>query len=146
MDREKFLREMMHEFPQTMKKLSGGIRFPAGIPKQTIMLLHCIMMHDGRSMSFYSDHLLLPKSNLSAAADRLIAEGHISREADPCDRRVICLHITDGGREYMENCMRRVLGECRQRLSQLDDDDLQEMKECFDKLRSVADKISRSES
>lgn len=142
MDRETLLREMLHEFPRTIKKLSSGVRFPAGMPRQMTMLLHCIMMHDGRSMSFYSDHLMLPKSNLTAAADRLISEGHVRRETDDGDRRVIYLHITDSGREYICRGMGLVFSDCLKKLECLDDSEFLKLTECVSHLRVIADKIS----
>ena len=141
MEREELLREMLHQVPRTIKKLMSGFRIPEGMSRQTFMLLQCIRRHEGRSMRFYSDHLILPKSNMTAAASRLISEGHVRRVADPADRRVIYLSLTESGREYIDNGMKVFFEDYKKKFSRLEDEDIERLKFCFDEINRITRKL-----
>ncbi len=127
MNREEMIQDIFYKLPHTFRRMSAKIRPPSGGKKQTFMLLHAISHNDNKPMSFYSDFLMIPKSNLSVASDQLIAEGLIERVSTIEDRRVICLRITESGKNYMRECQNQMIRNTSDQLSVLSDGDIEEL-------------------
>jgi DNA-binding MarR family transcriptional regulator len=72
------------------------------ISKQQMGSLFHMCKDNGRPMSYYSEKMMIPKSNLTVVSDKLIKEGYVDREFDPSDRRIIILNITEKGKAYLE--------------------------------------------
>ena len=62
------------------------------------------------SMGELADRLLCDASNVTGIVDRLEARGLVERQADPDDRRVKRLVLTDAGRELWQAHHDRVFG------------------------------------
>ncbi len=63
---------------------------------------HCLLeleKQDGQSMQEISQRLNLRTSTVTRIAGLLVRDGYLVRALDVQDRRCVCLHLTDKGRE-----------------------------------------------
>ena len=72
-------------------------RIDAGISPQQYRMLKLIGLGGERSARL-AEKLAVAKPTLTATADSLVAAGLACREAEPGDRRVVRLHLTQAGR------------------------------------------------
>jgi DNA-binding MarR family transcriptional regulator len=72
-------------------------RIDAGISPQQYRMLKLIGLGGERSARL-AERLAVAKPTLTATADSLVAAGLACREAEPGDRRVVRLHLTQAGR------------------------------------------------
>ena len=56
----------------------------------------------GERSARLAEKLAIRRPTLTAAADALVAAGHLERETDPADRRVVRLCLTTAGRRALE--------------------------------------------
>jgi DNA-binding MarR family transcriptional regulator len=61
--------------------------------------------HDDQTVSSLSDKLFLESSTLTPLLKRLEAMGHITRQRDPQDERVVNVNITPKGRKVREKAL-----------------------------------------
>ena len=71
-------------------------RIDAGVSPQQYRMLKLIGAGGERSARL-AERLAVAKPTLTAIADSLVAAGLARREAEPGDRRVVRLHLTDAG-------------------------------------------------
>ncbi len=71
-------------------------RIDAGISPQQYRILKLIGQGGERSARL-AERLAVAKPTLTATADSLVAAGLVCREAEPGDRRVVRLHLTEAG-------------------------------------------------
>jgi DNA-binding MarR family transcriptional regulator len=76
-------------------------RIDAGISPQQYRILKLIGQGGERSARL-ADLLAVAKPTLTATADSLVAAGLACREAEPGDRRVVRLHLTDAGQAAID--------------------------------------------
>jgi DNA-binding MarR family transcriptional regulator len=76
-------------------------RIDAGISPQQYRMLKLIGLGGERSARL-ADRLAVAKPTLTATADSLVAAGLACREAEPGDRRVVRLHLTQAGRAAVQ--------------------------------------------
>ncbi len=73
---------------------------PAGLSLAKLAALHQLASADHPlPLGQLADRLACVKSNVTQLVDRLEADGWVSRELDPGDRRSRLAYITDAGRE-----------------------------------------------
>lgn len=72
-------------------------RIDAGVSPQQYRILKLIGQGGERSARL-AEKLAVAKPTLTAIADSLVAAGLACREAEPGDRRVVRLHLTEAGR------------------------------------------------
>jgi DNA-binding MarR family transcriptional regulator len=70
------------------------------------------------------DRLDITESAGTALSDRLVARGMVTRQADPADRRVVRLALSDTARQMVDGYRRSKQDRIARTLSALDDDDL----------------------
>ncbi|MFZ7131859.1 MAG: MarR family winged helix-turn-helix transcriptional regulator [Eubacteriales bacterium] len=125
-----------HLLRKVMKKLPDLV-----IPKQQIDLLHHICICNGKTMSYYSEVMLIPKSNLTVLADKLIKEGLAVRELDTKDRRSINLNITDKGIAFMRMHNEMLQKEIHQLFAALDDEDIKTLNHTIYEMKMILTKL-----
>lgn len=76
-------------------------RIDAGISPQQYRMLKLIGLGGERSARL-AERLAVAKPTLTATADSLVAAGLACREAEPGDRRVVRLHLTQAGRAAVQ--------------------------------------------
>ncbi len=142
MDREKLSESILTIVPFLFKKLMKV--FPAAeISKQQLELLFQISHEDRKPMSFYSEKMMVPKSNLTVISDKLIIEGLIERVFDPNDRRIIILKITPKGVEYLGEYKKIIIREMKKKLESLNNDDIKRLNELIGEMKIIFNKIDQ---
>jgi DNA-binding MarR family transcriptional regulator len=76
-------------------------RIDAGISPQQYRILKLIGLGGERSARL-AERLAVARPTLTATADSLVAAGLVCREAEPGDRRVVRLHLTQAGQAAIE--------------------------------------------
>ena len=76
-------------------------RIDAGISPQQYRILKLIGLGGERSARL-AERLAVARPTLTATADSLVAAGLVCREAEPGDRRVVRLHLTEAGQAAIE--------------------------------------------
>jgi len=91
----------------------------------------------GRGMTFVelSRELLVTSGNLTGIVDRLTAMGHVTRQPDQRDRRVIRVVLTPGGADLMEQLLPRHSADLEDLLHALSAADQQALQRVLGKLR-----------
>lgn len=144
MDREQLVESLLTSIPLIHKRLMKG--FPNfGISKQQLKLLVHINQEDGKPMNYYSERMMIPKSNLTVIADKLIEEGLIGRELDPDDRRIIILKITGKGRKRLLECKEIVKREMLKKLEALNDKDIQTLNKLIEEIMDIFKKTDTND-
>ncbi|MCX7903600.1 MAG: MarR family transcriptional regulator [Caloramator sp.] len=140
MERERLAEYLQTFLPMFYKKLMKGINLP-GVTKQQLWLLYLVENHDERPMSFYSEKMMIPKSNLTSVAEKLIEEGLIERRYDPKDRRIILLKLTDKGKDFIEECREKTKQAIFKKLEILDDEDVSRLNKLFEEIKYIFNKM-----
>lgn len=140
MDREKLAENLQTFVPLMFKKIMKA--FPASeISQPQIGLLFHVKKNKGKPMSYYSEKMMVPKSNLTVISDSLIKEGYIERKFDPSDRRVIILELTGKGEEFLNNYKEKVREQIKKRLDNLEEEDVIRLNELIEEMKSIFEKI-----
>lgn len=79
----------------------------------------------------------ISKPNLTTMMDRLYADGLIERLADPNDRRIVNVHLTEGGIDFLNQHKIRMTNFLVERLSLLEDPELERLKKALDDLAEI---------
>ncbi len=114
---------------------------PANFPRHQIELLFFIKHHNKKPMSFYSEKMGIPKSNLTVMSDKLFDEGLIERNFDPSDRRVITLTITQKGEEFLVECLNERKAIIVSRLEALNEEDVKRLNELIEETIEILGKL-----
>lgn len=139
-EREKLVENLIFFIPTIFKKLMKSIP-PMDIPKQQFGLLHMVCIRQGKTMSYYSEKMQLPKSNISILADRLIKGGYLIRETDPEDRRVINLRVTKKGKDLFSTQKNQIKREMIKPLEDLQEEDILRLNTLIIEMKSIFDKL-----
>ncbi|SEF63779.1 DNA-binding transcriptional regulator, MarR family [Caloramator fervidus] len=138
--REIIAEDLLTFLPAFYKKLMKGISI-TGISKQQLWLLHLVENYDEKPMSYYSEKMMIPKSNLTSISEKLIQDGLIERVFDPKDRRVILLKITEKGRAFLKECKQKSKQDILKKLEVLDENDIKKLGQLFDELKIIFNKL-----
>ena len=96
----------------------------------------------GRSpMSELGKFLLVSKPNITFLVDRLVEDGLVKRVPDESDRRVIYVHLTDKGKQFVQSKKEQALAMIAEKLSTLDDLDLNDLGKSLDRVIAVLSKL-----
>lgn len=140
MDREKIAGKLMTFVPYMFKRIMKV--FPAlDISKQQLGLLFHMCKESGKPMSYYSEKMMIPKSNLTVISDKLIKEGYIKRTFDASDRRIIILSITEEGKLYLGEQKNRAEKEMAKKLDVLSDAEIIRLGELIEEIELIASKL-----
>lgn len=140
MDREKIASKVITFVPYMFKRITKIL--PAlDISKQQLGLLFHICKESGKPMSYYSEKMMIPKSNITVITDKLIKEGYINRNFDASDRRVIILSITERGKTYLGEQKCKVEKAMISKLAVLSDAEITRLGELIEEIESIADKL-----
>lgn len=140
MDREKLAENIQTFVPLMFRKIMKV--FPTfEISKQQIGLLFHVKHDNKKPMNFYSDKMMIPRSNLTVISDKLIEEGYIQRLYDPSDRRVVILEITSKGEECLNGYKEKVKKEMIKRLDVLNDEDIKRLNVLLEEMKTIFNKV-----
>lgn len=139
--REKCAESMIGILPYIFKKFKKVYQV-TDMQRQQLELLFKIGKFDGKPTSFYSDMMMIPRSNVTVASNKLVEDGLIERVPSEEDRRVIILKVTDKGRTYLDKYLNEVKLAMMDKLSKYEDDDIKRIDEILDELRTIMDKVN----
>lgn len=138
--RDKLIESMMTLFPMVHKKMSRS--WPnCGLSKLQFELLYMILKANGRPMSFYSEKMMISRSNLTGLCDKLIEQGLVERLADPDDRRIIILKLTTRGIDFMNKHRETIKQQMVKKLDSLDDQDVSRLNDLIDEIKAILNKM-----
>ena len=141
LDREKLAENILNFLPSMFKRLMRS--HPSfEMPKQQFGLLFHISKDNKKPMSFYSEKMMVPKSNLTVIADKLINDGFVERAFDPDDRRVIILALTKKGEEFINENIKRIKGEMKERLGSFNDEDIKRLNELIEEMKEIFNRLN----
>lgn len=108
----------------------GSMRDPIAIATEDLQLtptqVHVVMAlgnDDGLAMGELSRRQGVTEKTMTGVVDRLEGAGHVTRERDASDRRVVHVHLTSKGRELFLGCRRNVTERIRSLLGLLEEQD-----------------------
>lgn len=100
---------------------------------------------DPVSMSDLACSSVISKPNLTTMVDRLCADGLVERSADPNDRRIVNVSLTQEGLNFLIRHKEEVAEFIEGRLSLLDDADLERLKGILDELTGILEKLGEKQ-
>jgi DNA-binding MarR family transcriptional regulator len=105
------------------------------------IVLRILSDHNRSPISEIGKNLFIPRPQMTALLDRLIALGLVTRLGDTVDRRVINIALTSAGRQTIAACDRLIRDSLRQKLSSLSSGDLQAFLHCTATFRDIGAKL-----
>ncbi|MGE5677857.1 MAG: MarR family winged helix-turn-helix transcriptional regulator [Pseudomonadota bacterium] len=140
MDRTQIVGNILTFVPYMLRHMMRTFN-TLNISKQQMGLLFHISKANSKPMSYYSEKLEIPKSNITVLTDKLIKDGYVERSFDPSDRRIIILNITEAGRAFLEENKNKLEEEMLKRLEVLSDDEVKRLNELILEVESIFDKL-----
>ena len=110
-----YVNQIADAIPDVMRQLFGRRVVPQGMGELTVSQLRAlktIALHCDCTMGELAKRLNISLGAATGLVDRLIQHGLVQRDADPQDRRIVRVRLTDTGRQAHEAAMR----ETRQRI------------------------------
>lgn len=136
----KIIESMQETIPVIHKKILVGITFE-GLTKHQSRLLMIIRKHEGKSMKYYGNKMMINKSNFSNLVESLIVENLIVRKQSEEDRRVVNLFITNKGLDFYNTYRIQMKEYLLGRIDVLTDEDLEILEESFENIKRILEKI-----
>jgi DNA-binding MarR family transcriptional regulator len=87
------------------------------------------------------ERLQIPKPQMTHLIDRLVNLGVVARRTDAADRRVANIELTDKGKTMMEEHERLIKGSVKEKLSFINDEELQELSVSLRRLKDILSKL-----
>lgn len=142
--KERIAENLVALLPFYHKKIFGpGGQGITGMQAAQYRLLG-VLMKEGTplSMSELGKRQYISKPYMTILVDQLIQDGHVQRIPDTRDRRVINIAITPEGKRHLKQAASRYKGTIKNMLSELDSQDLEDLCQSLEKLRTIISKIS----
>ncbi|MBF4694979.1 MarR family winged helix-turn-helix transcriptional regulator [Fusibacter ferrireducens] len=117
-----------------------GIYNGIEMPRQQLGLLFKIAHESGQPVSYYSELMNIPKSNITVASNHLVKMGFVDRTFSESDRRLILLNITEKGTEAIKIYKRQIRESMMVQLSEYDESELKRMNELIEELKALMQK------
>jgi DNA-binding MarR family transcriptional regulator len=108
-DKSNALPDIAEHLPGIMRKLFGGRLVVSKAWELTVPQLRALSTvaeQPGCTMGALARDLGIRVNAATGLADRLVHQGLLEREADPDDRRLVRLRLTESGRRARETCRR----------------------------------------
>lgn len=131
-------RSIMELFPLMGRKLFKNHNHVRG---QLNRILSTIYEKDGQAMTFYSEHLLISKPNLTKAVSSLIEQGLVRRDRNEQDRRTVNLFITDSGKNEVLIRKKEFLEMMKESLKHLSEADKRAFEDHLEGIHKILNKL-----
>jgi len=93
------------------------------------------------TMTELSEEMLVSKQQMTPIIDKLVSQGFVQREYDSNDRRIVQISITITGLNMMDSLKEKIMTILLEKLSHLNDEDVQRLIKATTELRQVVEKI-----
>jgi DNA-binding MarR family transcriptional regulator len=100
-------------------------------------LLANLVRQDGQTLAALSRRMLVTAGNLTGLVDRAERDGVVERRADPRDRRLSRVYLTDKGRELIDGLLPVHADHVTELLSGLEAGERRELRRLLGKLRDT---------
>ena len=111
------------------------------VPHSHIKVLFYLIHHGPTSISKMAKELCISKPNMTPVIDKLVEEGLVTRDYDPTDRRVILIQTTPKALEFLKETQDYVKEIIKEKLSSLNDEDINTLSTSLESLLSVIKKF-----
>ena len=111
------------------------------VPHSHIKVLFYLIPHGPISISKMAKELCISKPNMTPVIDKLVEEGLVTRDYDPTDRRVILIQTTPKALEFLKETQDYVKEIIKEKLSSLNDEDINTLSTSLESLLSVIKKF-----
>lgn len=102
--------------------------------RRTLVLLHEVRR---AIVSDLSDELNISRPNMTPLLDKLVQQGLVCRQSCEEDRRHVFVEITSEGDQVCEEYQQVITSKIKDMISFLNEDDLRELNEHMNKLKSI---------
>ena len=145
MDNDERIYAIADDISQTIPVLYRWIIRPdaTGISpySPTIAVLKVIKNQGPISMSAIAQALYYSKQNLTNIVDQLVMDGYAERMADPSDRRVLNIALTETGLAFLSGRKEIIKKRLVEDLSHLTEKELEHLSETFAEVKSALPKL-----
>ena len=111
------------------------------VPHSHIKVLFYLIHLGPISISKMAKELCISKPNMTPVIDKLVEEGLVTRDYDPTDRRVILIQTTPKALEFLKETQDYVKEIIKEKLSSLNDEDINTLSTSLESLLSVIKKF-----
>lgn len=95
-------------------------------------------------ISVIGDLLYISRPNMTSHIDKLVSDGMVERRPDENDRRIINIHITPAGKDFIHKSRVKVEENILKNLTCLNNEELEELYEAIQIIKKVLLKIQRN--
>ena len=126
---ERHVHPVLPSLALAFKRTISTVERESGVAGMKLFMLGALARRDGMSQGeFAQEFEVADASRVTRTAQALEAEGHIGRERDPDDNRVVRMYLTDEGRKVLKK-VPAVNEELRRRvLSVLSEEEFEELR------------------
>lgn len=111
------------------------------IPHSHIKVLFYLVHNGPISISKMAKDLYVSKPNMTPVIDKLVEDGLVTRDYNPTDRRVILIQTTPKALEFLKETQDYVKEIIKEKLSSLNDEDINTLSTSLESLLSVIKKF-----
>lgn len=128
-EEERHVHSVLPSLALAFKRTVAALERESGVAGMKLFVLGALARRDGMSQGeFAQEYEMADASRVTRTAQALEAEGHIRRERDPEDNRVVRMYLTGEGREVLKK-VPAVNEELRRRvLSVLTEEEFEELR------------------
>lgn len=110
-------------------------------PKVYIMVLLTLKKFGAMPISRIGEWIGIARPNMTAIIDGMTDRGWINRSSSPTDRRIINIEITETGKKYMDDFIKRLYPVMQEQFSMLSDEDVEKMVTSLENLVDIGKKL-----
>ncbi len=143
MDYRQTAETLFHLIPLLEKNFVRPVMQQSRLPLSPAQMRVLVRLSDkkGTTMTSLAKELVMSKQQMTPIVDKLVAENLVKREPDMEDRRIIHIVLTAAGYEMREKCKVETLAILQEKLSGLNDEDLNALHIALTDLYAVIHKI-----
>lgn len=134
---EQIIENLIHIHPMLSKNLNRAIRLKTHLNPGSLFILGLLSRNEKLTMTEIGCKMSMPKPHVTAQIDKLIAEKMVERIFDVTDRRIINIRLTEKGRQDFISIKHDVSQELRTKLSHLDNQQLVNMLDATNTVRTI---------
>ncbi len=138
--------QVLETVPLVMRTIRKQLRSHRGadVSVPQLRTMSYIDSNEGASLSDLASHVGLTLPSMSKLIDGLVARKLVTRAGDSLDRRRICLSLTSLGREQLRTAHRFTERYLAEQLAGLTDDELRDVAQAMQTLKSVFSQEARA--
>ena len=114
-----------------------------GLTMAQLQVLFHLFGNEGRPVGSLADEMNVRPATMTGLTDRLVRQGLAEREAEPSDRRIVLVKLTDAGRSVVgeiQSASRDYLGTIFERMG---DEALERFRQSLDEFTAAANEVER---